>query len=778
MKTRRNWLLGMGLAASCLTLLAQPGGIPVGNWRTHFSYNQVSQVAVTPDHTYAVARGKLFSVTPDSVLSTYSTLDGFNGFDVGFIGWSSTTGTLVVAYTDGNLDFVRGTSLYNVPDFRNKTMTADKTVYNLRVNGSTALMATGVGLLQIDVDKRLIVGQYKPLLSAQPYLVQEVVYDAVMGSDSLIVATPNGLFGGDTHHNLLDPASWGNISLPSGAVPVSLVWFDHQLVMLTQDGSLYVRQGWQWKGLLQEPTAKRLQVSGDRLFLCASDKGYVFDAEWSSWLINHPVLDGASSGEQTVVIAAGDEGMLALTNNESGYLSTGEGIMPNGPSQATTWKGLVYEGDFYAVPGERWGDRNNRQGDLMRFDGVTWTSLAQRDSLPGITGLPFADIVGLAIDPDDEDRFFLSSWGEGLYEFRDQRLYKLHNQANSPLFTLLPGRFCRVDGPVFDQEGNLWVLNSNYSTRFTNDTIIRILKPDGSWTSLSYPTMPAAPTWGSILFTSHGHIWCNSVRGLAYGLFVIDRKATPWDVTDDRTRWINTLPYEDGILSPFVYNCVTEDLNGTLWIGTNEGPVLAHNPAAVFNADYRFSRVKIPRNDGTDLADYLLKDVRINCIAVDGANRKWLGTEGDGLYVLSPDGTETIHRFSSENSPLPSDYIQSITLHPETGEAFIGTSAGMVSYRAAATQGKDDYTNVRVFPNPVKPGYAGAITVTGLKENSQVRITDLNGNLLVAGTSLGGQFGWNGYNRQGKPAASGVYLVFCSAEDGSEHQVCKFMIVR
>jgi ligand-binding sensor domain-containing protein len=112
-----------------------------------------------------------------------------------------------------------------------------------------------------------------------------------------------------------------------------------------------------------------------------------------------------------------------------------------------------------------------------------------------------------------------------------------------------------------------------------------------------------------------------------------------------------------------------------LWIGTNEGPVLAHNPAAVFNADYRFSRVKIPRNDGTDLADYLLKDVRINCIAVDGANRKWLGTEGDGLYVLSPDGTETIHRFSSENSPLPSDYIQSITLHPETGEAFIGTSA-------------------------------------------------------------------------------------------------------
>lgn len=775
---KRGWLMGFVLAAGCLTVAAQPGGIPVGSWRTHFSYNQVGQVAVTPERTFAVARGKLFSVNADSVLRTHSTLDGFNGFDVGFIGWSSTAGTLVVTYTDGNLDFMRGNSLYNVPDFKNKAMTADKTVYNLRVYGSTALVATGVGLLVIDVDKRLIVGQYRPLKSAQPYAVQEVIHDAVMTADSLIVATPEGLYGGKRSENLLDPASWGKLPIPTGAVPLNLAWLDNKLVLLTKDGSLYVRQGGLWNALLYEASANRLQVAGDKLCLCTPNKGYLFETDWSYTQLPYPVLDCAQTGEQTLVVAGGAEGLLTLKQTPSGYVSLGKGLIPNGPSQPTTWKGQVADGVFYAIPGGRWGDRSNLQGDLMRFDGLEWTNLAQRDSIPGLTGLPFADIVGLAVDPDDEGHYFLSSWGEGLYEFKNHRLFKRHNQNNSPLFTLLPGRFCRVDGPVFDKEGNLWLLNSNYSTRFSNDTIIRILKPDGSWTSLHYPTMPAAPTWGSILFASNGHIWCNSVRGLAYGLFVIDRKKTPWDTTDDRTRWINTLVYEEDVLSPFIYSCVTEDLNGTLWIGTNKGPMLAHNPAAVFNPDYRFTRVKIPRNDGTDLADYLLKDTRINCIAVDGSNRKWLGTEGDGLYVLSPDGTETIHQFKTENSPLPSNYIQSITLHPETGEAFIGTSAGLVSYRGEATQGKDDYANVRVFPNPVRPGYAGTITVTGLMENSQVRITDLNGNLLVAGTSLGGQFGWNGLNRQGRPAASGVYLVFCAAEDGSEQQVCKFMIVR
>lgn len=779
MRTLCNRFLFFGLILmGYLTALAQPGGIAVGTWRTHFSYNHVDQVVVADDKTYAVANGKLFSVDDKGLVRTYSPIDGLNGFDVAFIGWSPAAKSLMIAYADGNLDFLSGRTIRNVPDFKNKAMTADKTLYNLRVDGSTALLSTGVGLLLIDVGKRHIIDHYRPLLSSSPYTIQEHINDAAMTDDSLFLATPNGLFAGSRSNNLLDPAAWKQLPVPQGIVPKGLVMFGGQLVMLSTTGNVHVRKNGQWQHLLTDATVERLHVAGTNLFLCASDKGLVFHGDWSHERIEAPVHGVDPKGSTSLVTASGAQGLRTWTRTATGFVSAGVPVVPDGPSQETAWFGMVRDGIYYATPGGRWGDRSFINGDVMRFDGEAWTSLSQKDSISLLTGQRFMDIVSLAIDPKDEGHFFLCSWGEGLYEFRNHRFYRLHNQYNSPLITLLPGAFCRVDGARFDDEGNLWVLNSNYTSSNVNDTIIRILKPDGTWTSLFYPEMPAAPTWGSILFTSTGQIWINSVRARGYGIAVIDRRSTPWDTSDDRFRWFNTLAYDDGVLNPFVYNCITEDLTGTLWIGTNEGPMLAYNPMNVFSSDYQFTRVKIPRNDGTNLADYLLKDIRINCIAVDGANRKWLGSEGNGVYVLSPDGTETIHRFTTDNSPLPSDYILSITIHPETGEAFIGTSAGLVSYRAAATEGKPDFNTVRVFPNPVKPGFAGVITVTGLQANTQVRITDLNGNVLVAGTSLGGQFTWNGLNRQGKPAASGVYLVFCASEDGSEQQACKFMIVR
>ncbi|MDP4278432.1 MAG: two-component regulator propeller domain-containing protein, partial [Bacteroidota bacterium] len=562
--------------------------------------------------------------------------------------------------------------------------------------------------------------------------------------------------------------------------PVSLVLFSGQLTALASNGTVYRKSGNNWIQLLYDNQAQKLISDGNYLYICTSANCYMYDATWNQTRLSVPSYDVSyNDATTTLYIASGSQGLLPFRQKNGQFVKDASAIVPNGPSQVFAWNAFFKDGIYYSTPGARWGDRNHIDGDIMSFDGENWSVLKGRDSIPYKTGCQFKDILNLAIDPNDNGHFFLTSWGEGLYEFRDSTFYKLHNQYNSSLITVLPGPFCRVDGARFDHSGNLWVLNSTYGLYSgMSDTTLWALKPDGSWHGFYYANMPPAPTWGSILVTSLDQMWINSVRGISYGIFVVDQNGTPWNTADDKTRWFSSFPVEDNAtLSPAAINCITEDKNGTIWIGTKEGPILATNPSNVFDTDFSFNRVLIPRNDGTGYGDYLLKDVWVTCITVDGANRKWIGTSENGLYLVSSDGLTTIHRFTTENSPLPSDHILSIAIHPETGEVFVGTSAGLVSYRSDAIEGKETYQAVRVFPNPVKPSYSGQITVTGLKENSTVKITDLSGNLLVSGISLGGQFCWNGLNKQGKRVASGVYLVFCSSEDGTEYQTCKFMVV-
>jgi hypothetical protein len=458
--------------------------------------------------------------------------------------------------------------------------------------------------------------------------------------------------------------------------------------------------------------------------------------------------------------------------------------MPDGPPRNTAFNAFFKDGVYYATAGGRWDNQYFYEGDLMILQNDLWHGLQNKQAMVSSIGYQPLDFINLAIDPNDNTHFFITSWGDGMMEFRNNVFYKQHKSGNSALKNVIPGRYCRVDGATFDSEGNLWVLNSKYfpdgpaATKLAPDSALCILKPDGSWFQPFYPEMKTSPTWNSILFTSRGQAWMNAARE-RYGVFVLDNNGTMEDTTDDQSRGFDNFTDQDGnILTPYAICSMVEDKNGNVWIGTNLGPILATGASRIFDKDYTFTRIKIPRNDGTDNADYLLNDIRINCMAVDGANRKWLGTQGNGIYLLSSDGLETIHHFTTQNSPLPSDYLWSIAINPETGEVFMGTDAGLVSYRSDATEGSVNYTDIHVFPNPVRPEYNGLITVTGLMEKTQVRITDLNGNALVSGTSLGGQFSWNGLLKNGKKAASGVYLVFCASEDGSETQPCKFMIVR
>ena len=225
--------------------------------------------------------------------------------------------------------------------------------------------------------------------------------------------------------------------------------------------------------------------------------------------------------------------------------------------------------------------------------------------------------------------------------------------------------------------------------------------------------------------------------------------------------------------------CAAEDKDGNIWIGTSAGPLLL-DPNQITASAPTFTQVKVPRNDGTNYADYLLSGIDVSCIAVDGANRKWFGTKKNGIYLISEDNLSEIHHFTTLNSPLLSNGIESIAINEKTGEVFIGTDKGLCSYMSDSSTPNESMTsdNVWAYPNPVKPDYTGLITIVGLSQNANVKILTSNGRIVNEGKSNGGTYTWNGYDVNGKKVASGIYMVATATNDVEKGTVCKIAIIK
>lgn len=260
------------------------------------------------------------------------------------------------------------------------------------------------------------------------------------------------------------------------------------------------------------------------------------------------------------------------------------------------------------------------------------------------------------------------------------------------------------------------------------------------------------------------------------GLYIIDDNKTPGTFQDDRSKQIAVKDADNQII-PNIYS-IAEDLDGNLWVGTDQGPLVYFTPENVFDEEMKANRIKVPRNDGSGLSDYLLRTETVTSISVDGANKKWLGTSGSGVYYVSADGTRQETHFNVANSPILSDSIISLAVDNKSGDVWFGTSKGLQSYRGNATAGAEKFTAVYAFPNPVRENFNGNVTITGLMNNTQVNITDISGNLVYETISDGGQATWDLKTYNGKRVATGVYLIFCASSDGTESFVTKILVIR
>lgn len=423
---------------------------------------------------------------------------------------------------------------------------------------------------------------------------------------------------------------------------------------------------------------------------------------------------------------------------------------------------------------------------IQVYDGNNWT--IYENDIEDRIGHGFVNLYCCDVDPSDESHVFAGGQ-TGLYEFKDGKFVKEYTNDNSPLktaSTVVEGdkNYVVVTGVKFDSNGHLWLTNS-----ISPSTSLFEINNEGTWISHHDSRMMltnnnltySMENMNDIMFDSRGLMWFTNNFYRAMSILNYNWRTSTGNTSDDLT--VNkSFVNQDGVtLSIAAITSATEDREGNIWMGTDLGPLYISQSEIINNTgDYTFMQFKVPRNDGTNYADYLLNGVNVSAIAIDGAGRKWFGTGGNGVYLISEDNITEIHHFTAENSKLLSNNIRDIAINDKTGEVFFGTDKGLCSYVSNATESNDemDKDNVYAYPNPVTPEYNGLITVVGLSYNADVKVTTATGYLVAEGRSNGGTFTWNGCDRNGKRVVSGVYNFITAKSDGTKGTVCKVAIVR
>ena len=384
----------------------------------------------------------------------------------------------------------------------------------------------------------------------------------------------------------------------------------------------------------------------------------------------------------------------------------------------------------------------------------------------------FIDMLTVDVDPLDENHVFAGG-RTGLYEYYGTELKNYWNKDNSLLQSATSSnRYVIIAGMCYDNEGNLWMLQTGTPT----NSIVELTK-DGEWKSLPHQELSNGQSslfgLSRITEDSRGLLWFINAHWETPAFFSYNPE------TDQIIINHRAFRNQDGInYASYNPHDITEDLDGNMWLSTMDGPFMLE-AASVDDNDAYLTQVKVPRNDGTNYADYLLSGVNIRSMVIDGGNRKWFATTANGVYVISADNLSQVAHFTTSNSPLLSDRIESIAIDNETGEVFIGTENGLCSYMSDATNAVEsmEKDNVWAYPNPVVRGYDGLITVVGLSFDADVKILSTSGQLVAQGRSNGGTFTWNGRDRCGKRVACGIYLVAAATSDGKKGTVCKIAII-
>lgn len=741
---------------------------PVGEWRDHLNYQQAFQL-VQGDQLYCAVHDALFSVDQQDNIERFNKVTGLSDVPVACIGWDGVQQQLLIAYTSSNLDFLHENSIINLPDIARSSYPGNKSIQSIYCNNDIAYLSTGLGIILVNLVKHEIKDTW--IIGSNG--AQTPVHACTSDGSNLYAATDEGL----KSIALSDPlpsnfSHWSNISQTSamGAGMVNTVLLLNQQLIARKNDSLWIRSGNQWQLLYSDTSwpivgasvssgkilVCQRKTNGDSRVIVLNSAGVVEKTVAQSNVISFPrmaLLNGSD------IWVADQYGGLSRFN------TTVTRFIPNGPPGAADGDLLAISGAVYAAAGSinsAWNYQYNRNG-IYFFQDDAW-QFRNAGNTPQLDSV--LDFISLAVNKTDSS-LWAGSYGGGLLRLDKQGSIQLFKQ-NSSLQPAIgdPGSY-RVSGLAFDAQQDLWI--SNYGA--AQD--LQLHKPDGSWMAIPIPFAHTENAVGQIVIDDQQQLWIQSPKG--NGVFCYNPGKQVDNLQDDQWKYFRAGPGSGNLPSNNIL-CLAKDRDGFIWVGTDKGLGLITCTNDAFSNSCEAS---LPVVQQDQFAGYLFRDESVQCMAVDGANRKWVGTK-NGVWLISADGREIIYRFTAENSPLLGDDVRKIAIDPLSGEVFIATINGICSFRSTATEPvtKPDKSSVLVFPNPVPPGYSGSIAIRGLAENSLVKITDLSGRLVFQTRSLGGQAVWNGKNYLGHTIASGVYLVVVRDDEGNEKIVTKVVIAR
>ena len=693
------------------------------NWQDQLSYKNAKSIIEVENNIYCATENGLFYYNKDDyTINRLNKINGLSDVGISCLAYDKENKIVVIAYNNTNIDLIKDGSFINITDIKLKDIFGEKKINNIDIKDGTAYLSCTFGLVLLDLKKEEIKDTYK--IGENGNFVG--INDCYIDDTCIFVGATDGAYFADKNSNtLFDFNSW--TKHPSYPTEVSEI-------IVNSWGMLFNNQ---------YPYVKVKNSNGYYLEIF----GVIISIYQNGNLISEIITDSNFNKIQDVWLDKDD--ILWITDSVNSlmkyenflYHST---VKPNGPYINSIENIKIINDEIVIL-------HNSNENSVSRSsDNFEWEIINYYKNTISI------EKIG--------DMTFYGSSTNGLSK-RTKGINEIVNYTTGNTQNILDTNY-NISNLIKDENNNLWGTISN------SGKILFVKTVDNYWTYFWMPQLPNDREIRDLIIDNYGQKWGSVAEK---GIFVLNDNETIEDKTDDQYKVITTTVGNGNLPNKEVYALVN-DLDGNIWVGTKEGICVFYSPSSVFSG-YNFDAQQIIVEEN-GFGQYLLESEIVYSIAVDKANRKWIGTLESGVYLLSEDGTEQIYHFTTENSPLISNTILDIEINHNTGEVYISTDKGLMSFKNDAINSFQNTEKLEITPNPIREDYHGAISIKGLAYESDVKITDISGNLIFETTSNGGIAIWNGENTNKQRVGTGVYLVISSDKYGKEKSVGKILFIQ